>query len=606
MKKKFLAMYALAGALVASPFFTSCVDDEESTSVTAIRNAKTEEMKSIAALQKAEAEAQATVDAASIALKEAQAEANIAAAKLKEAQAALKETENEAEAARLLVEQKEAEKELARIQGEIEQQEITIQAALLKAQADLLNTKKQLEQQTKYYNDQEKAELMSLANKYAWAVEDLLNAKKELIWMESKLASWETNLANAKEDLEETVANYNNQIEIQKLYINQYKQYTNYTEDIDALKKQQTEAQVAYNLASDKYYAANTAYNKANEDVDSEKLEELRLAIEEDPFKKLVSNGEYYNAEEEAWYQLWNDNNQIYNAIMFDASWNNVFRNVQYYSYGINYEHQDYETYIGDSISYEYEYDSDFRSIELRASNYIEPIEANIKAAEEAIKTDETAYAEAVKATAAAKKAWDEAAEADKDTKKAEYETALNTEVGLKNSIENNKNNIEDWNNELALWNQILDIVKNQDTALQEKIKAYNDANKAAYAPVVEAWKAVVDARIVMTETDAELQAINSILNYNNGIQGAENLAQLIERYENRIKEYQEAIKEAEKLLSWHWVNDEPMSWEDMIAWQKAQIEAQKAVVAAKEVAVKNAKAALDAAMPAEEETPAE
>ena len=30
MRKKFFAIYALVGALVASPVFTSCVDDSES------------------------------------------------------------------------------------------------------------------------------------------------------------------------------------------------------------------------------------------------------------------------------------------------------------------------------------------------------------------------------------------------------------------------------------------------------------------------------------------------------------------------------------------------------------------------------------------------
>ena len=95
MKKKFFAIYALVGAFIASPVFTSCVDDTESASVTAIRDAKTAELKSIAALKKAEAQAEATLAAAQIALKNAQAEAQIAQAKLNEAQAALKETQNE-------------------------------------------------------------------------------------------------------------------------------------------------------------------------------------------------------------------------------------------------------------------------------------------------------------------------------------------------------------------------------------------------------------------------------------------------------------------------------------------------------------------------------
>jgi len=58
MRKKFFAMYALVGALVASPVFTSCVDDSESASVTAIRNAKAEQLKANAAYLLAQTEYQ--------------------------------------------------------------------------------------------------------------------------------------------------------------------------------------------------------------------------------------------------------------------------------------------------------------------------------------------------------------------------------------------------------------------------------------------------------------------------------------------------------------------------------------------------------------------
>jgi len=51
-------MYALVGALVASPVFTSCVDDSESASVTAIRNAKAEQLKANAAYLLAQTEYQ--------------------------------------------------------------------------------------------------------------------------------------------------------------------------------------------------------------------------------------------------------------------------------------------------------------------------------------------------------------------------------------------------------------------------------------------------------------------------------------------------------------------------------------------------------------------
>lgn len=73
MKKRFFAMYALVGALVASPIFTSCVDDTVSDSVEALRNAKVEVLKSEAAYNKALADAEATLANAEAALKAAQA-----------------------------------------------------------------------------------------------------------------------------------------------------------------------------------------------------------------------------------------------------------------------------------------------------------------------------------------------------------------------------------------------------------------------------------------------------------------------------------------------------------------------------------------------------
>lgn len=611
MKKRFFAIYALVGAFIASPIFTSCVEDEESASVTAIRNSKTEELKSIAALKKAEAEAEATISAANVALKQAEAEAQIAAAKLKEAQAALKQTENEAEAARLLVAKKQAEADLARIQGEIEAQELAIQAALLNAQADLLYTKKQLEQWTKYYEDAEKNELMTLANKYSQAVEDLLLAKKELISMESNLAGWEAGYTDAKEGLEETVAQYNKWIAQQNIYIEQYKQYANYAEDMDALKKQQTEAQVAYNLASDKSNAAWSAYWDALNAVDTEALDELHKAIEDDAFYRFT-RCEYYDVESESYQHFINWGWDFYSTITNnDGYWT---LDWSYNNPSIKYEYlEDYTEWYGDTIKYEFEYKMDIRKAELRFGQYIDPIKADIKAVEEAIKTDKTALVEAEKATAAAKKAWDDAAEADKEAKKADYVAKLEAETTLASQIKNNEAYVEARNKELAVWTGALDMLKNAETleaALQGKIKAYNDANKTAYTAVVEAWKARVDAEIVLTEADAELQAINAVLDgYQNGVwnPGANELAQWIENCENNIKYYQEQIENAEKLLAGWSMNGEEFTYEEVIAWLKAQVEAQKAIVAAKEIAVEDAKAALDAAMPAdEEETPSE
>ena len=76
MRKKFFAMYALVGALVASPVFTSCIDGEESASVTAVRNAKAEQIKNATAIAQAQAEYQEKMNALDLTLKQMQVESN--------------------------------------------------------------------------------------------------------------------------------------------------------------------------------------------------------------------------------------------------------------------------------------------------------------------------------------------------------------------------------------------------------------------------------------------------------------------------------------------------------------------------------------------------
>ena len=72
MKKKFIAVYALIGVLaLGSTTLTSCVDDNESASVTAVRDAKAAQLNALAA----QANADASVKEALAALKQAQAEA---------------------------------------------------------------------------------------------------------------------------------------------------------------------------------------------------------------------------------------------------------------------------------------------------------------------------------------------------------------------------------------------------------------------------------------------------------------------------------------------------------------------------------------------------
>ena len=139
MKKKFFAIYALAGALVASPVFTSCVDDSVSESVEALRNANTQYKKA----QTAQTEANTAIMQANAALQqEAQRIANeLAAAQLAHEKAmnayeeALKEKQNEKELEELRIALEAAlrAEEIAKAKAEA-----ALEAAKLEAERQLL------------------------------------------------------------------------------------------------------------------------------------------------------------------------------------------------------------------------------------------------------------------------------------------------------------------------------------------------------------------------------------------------------------------------------------------------------------------------------------
>ena len=69
MKKKLMMVAVLLGALSLG----ACVDNNESASVEAVRNAKAKQLESLANLNNANADAQKAITAAEVALKEAQA-----------------------------------------------------------------------------------------------------------------------------------------------------------------------------------------------------------------------------------------------------------------------------------------------------------------------------------------------------------------------------------------------------------------------------------------------------------------------------------------------------------------------------------------------------
>ena len=139
MKKKFIAVYALIGVLaLGSTTLTSCVDDNESASVTAVRDAKAAQLNALAALKNAQAEAEKIT---------AEAEAAYKAAETR-----WQEIQNE-------LEDLELQKEKATLETDLQTAQLNAEAALMAAQKLMEEAKAQLIQALDRVDEANKARI---------------------------------------------------------------------------------------------------------------------------------------------------------------------------------------------------------------------------------------------------------------------------------------------------------------------------------------------------------------------------------------------------------------------------------------------------------------
>lgn len=139
MKKKFIAVYALIGVLaLGSTTLTSCVDDNESASVTAVRDAKAAQLNALAALNKAKAEAEKIT---------AEAEAAYKAAETR-----WQEIQNELEDLKL-------QKKKATLETDLQTAQLNAEARLMAAQKLMEEAKAQLIQALDRVDEANKARI---------------------------------------------------------------------------------------------------------------------------------------------------------------------------------------------------------------------------------------------------------------------------------------------------------------------------------------------------------------------------------------------------------------------------------------------------------------
>lgn len=239
MKKKFLAIYALTGALVASPIFTSCVDDNESASVTAVRTAKAEQLKALANYQNAQAEAERIRAEAEAAYKNAMAEY-----------------------------QKE--------QTEQSKQTFAIQLEAIKAEAEtrLVEAKQKADAAEKLILKAAEDRITDLYEVYAKYSKNIAEYNSNIITETANIAKLEANLLSVQAYVKQKSTNYNRTIAANEAAIKILNEATGV--DKDALNIQQEELFTKWKLASanleTKEGAAKTAatnvYNKANTNLD--------------------------------------------------------------------------------------------------------------------------------------------------------------------------------------------------------------------------------------------------------------------------------------------------------------------------------------------------
>ena len=216
MRKKFFAMYALVGALVASPVFTSCIDGEESSSVTAVRNERAAAIKAKIAMEQAEAERKAQLE----------------------------------------------ELKLAADMANYEQQKAMYEKYLLDYQLQIEKAKKDLK-------DYQETTLSELTDAYTKALSLAATAEWQVVKYNQQIANLKEDFASAKEAVAEQTENYNNEIAQFEAKIAEAKKLQEAGMDKSSMNEKLAELKLAYETANKELGELILQYgqNAANTDV---------------------------------------------------------------------------------------------------------------------------------------------------------------------------------------------------------------------------------------------------------------------------------------------------------------------------------------------------
>uniref|UniRef100_UPI00307992D4 hypothetical protein n=1 Tax=Phocaeicola coprophilus TaxID=387090 RepID=UPI00307992D4 len=275
MRKKFIAVYTLMAVLaLGSTTLTSCVDDNESASVTAIRDAKAKQLTALANYQDVKAQNEKIIAEADAAIRNAEAKA--------------KEIQNELSGLAL-------EKQKATLETDIETAKLKAEEALLRQKASLEQAKASLIEAADAADNATKERINNLLEK----ADALMNGEWTRVWNENKQDyEWiyitynsiygkdglndrllqkkadrvkaDYELVDIKLQIAEAVRKEEKKLAVNEALLAEYQKYDN--TDLDAAEK-------AYNEASQKLPALQKLYNEANDLYLTEVNEKVNPAL---------------------------------------------------------------------------------------------------------------------------------------------------------------------------------------------------------------------------------------------------------------------------------------------------------------------------------------
>ena len=188
MKKMILLVSMLAGVMT----FSGCVDDKESASVTAVREAKAAQLSALAALSNAQAANQQALADTENALREAKVAYETAKAAYQQALADKANSEAQAAAAIAQRQMAAAQNEIQRLANELEEMAIRHKIAMLDLQT-------QYETALKNADDDSQKLLGGLYTAYQTAATNLLGAQQNIAQQKIDLAKLQAELVDSEE-----------------------------------------------------------------------------------------------------------------------------------------------------------------------------------------------------------------------------------------------------------------------------------------------------------------------------------------------------------------------------------------------------------------------